>query len=90
MRHPHGTNGFSRGPGGDLYWSGSGRSGRRSGRSDTLEHFKWPCIAKFRQLTESLKVMFSHRRVSYNPLGLQLFVRNLSVSWVSHVDVLGT
>lgn len=38
--------------------------------------FKWPCIAKFRQLKESLKAMFSHHTISYNPPGLQLFVRN--------------
>lgn len=56
--------------------------------------FKWPCIAKFRQLKESLKAMFSHHTISYNPPGLQLFVRNFSVSSIGtvshHVDVLGT
>lgn len=48
--------------------------------------FKWPCIAKFRQLKESLKAMFSHHTISYNPPGLQLFVRNFSVSWIGAVS----
>lgn len=62
-------------------------------RQDTLEHFKWPRVAKFRQLKESLKAGFSHRTISYNPPGLQLFVGNFCFSWISlvshHADALG-
>lgn len=61
---------------------------------DTLEYFKWPRVAKFRQLKESLKAGFSHHTILYNPPGLQLFMGNLCFSWINpvshHADVLGT
>lgn len=56
--------------------------------------FQMAHVAKFRQLKESLKVVFSHHTISCNPPGLQLFMGNFCFSWISPVsynaDVLGT